>query len=70
MLIWRDIVFLVPTPSPIVWVFATPDTIGVLLIGPIIGIGGHLDLLPVPFSFSLADHLSTVSLVFDAWVGR
>jgi hypothetical protein len=67
---WNILNFLAPTPSPIVRILAAPDTIGVLLVGPIIGIGGHFDLLPVLFSLSLAGHLCTVSLIFDAWIGR
>ncbi|MEW6288524.1 MAG: hypothetical protein AB1545_01590 [Thermodesulfobacteriota bacterium] len=56
--------------APVVVMSLAPGFLCVALVGTVIGIGGHLGLLPLAFAFALAGILAAVALVFYPGIGR
>jgi hypothetical protein len=59
---------LVAVPTPVIAMLVLPSLPSVPLIGPVIGIAGHLVALPLRFSGSLAGLVGAVSLGFDTGI--
>jgi hypothetical protein len=61
---------LVSALPPIVGVLVAPGMVGILLVGPVIRVGGHFGLLPPALPFTLTGGIATKSLVLGSWISR